>query len=311
MSLKKSVIQKKEKYKSRSLKKELLFPYFMCMPAVIMFAMFVVYPFGQGIVSSFTKWDGLSKMIPIGFTNYVNIYNDNLFWNAMKNTFIYAIWVTVMKNIFAMLLALFLSKKVIPGKTLFRTAIYMPVTLSYVVIGILWKWIYNPSFGILNPVLTALGLEGLIKGWLSDPAVAIYSVIWVDIWKWTGFHMVLFIAGLSGIPQDYYESASIDGANKWHQFWKITVPQLNSTLFTSILLSITGAFTANYPLVSVMTGGGPNNSTETASTYIVKTALKYVQLGKANAMSIYLFAFVVVFGILQLKIISRDEIYEN
>jgi len=288
-----------------------LFPYTMCLPALLMFCLFVVYPFAQGIVSSFTKWDGLSDMVPVGPANYINIFKDKLFWNAMQNTFLYAFWVTLVKNLFGVLLAMFLVKKVLPGKTLFRTAVYLPVTLSYVVIGILWMWIYNPTFGLLNPLLSALGLGGLIRGWLSDTSVAIYSVIWVDIWKWTGFHMVMFIAGLQGISEDYYEAAAIDGASKWNQFWKITVPQLNSTIFTSVLLSVTGAFTSNFALISVMTGGGPNNSTEVAATYIVKTALKYVNLGKANAMSIYLFGFVVAFGILQLKVLVKDENYEN
>lgn len=288
-----------------------LFPYLMCAPAILMFCLFVLYPFVQGIVSSFSKWDGLSDMKFIGFGNYANIWGDKLFWNAMKNTLRYAFWVTLIKNIAAVLLALFLAKKFLPGRTLFRTAVYLPVTLSYIVIGILWLWVFNPTFGLLNPLLQTLGLGGLIRGWLSDPGVAIYSVIWVDIWKWTGFHMVMYIAGLQSIPSDYYEAAVIDGANSWQRFWKITVPQLNSTIFTNILLSITGAFTSNYALVSVMTGGGPFNTTEVAATYIVKTALKYTNLGKANAMSIYLFAFVIIFGVIQFKLLVKDSNYDN
>jgi ABC-type sugar transport system permease subunit len=283
----------------------------MCAPAIVMFCMFVLYPFIQGIVVSFAKWDGLSDMKFFGFGNYVNIWGDKLFWNAIVNTMQYAFWVTVVKNIAAVLLALFLARKVLPGRTLFRTAVYLPVTLSYIVIGILWLWVFNPTFGLLNPLMELLGMGGLIQNWLSDPGVAMYSVIWVDIWKWTGFHMVMYIAGLQGIPADYYEAAVIDGANGWQQFWKITVPQLNSTIFTNILLSVTGAFTSNYALVSVMTGGGPFNTTEVAATYIVKTALKYTNLGKANAMSIYLFAFVIVFGVIQFKLLVKDDNYDN
>lgn len=288
-----------------------VFPYLMCLPALLLFCTFVLYPFFQGFVSSFHKWDGLSEMKWMGLRNYENIMKDTLFWNAMKNTFLYAVLVTVFKNVFAVLVALFLVKKVLPGRTLCRTAVFLPVTLSYVVIGVLWMWIFNPNFGLLNPLLNALGLGGLIRGWLSDPNVAFYSVIWVDIWKWVGFHMVLYIAGLQGISHDFYEAAAIDGANSWQRFWKITVPQLNSTIFTNILMSITGAFTSNYALVNVMTGGGPNNSTEVAATYIVKTGIKYVNLGKANAMTFVLFIFVLAFGIIQLKTISRDDNYDN
>jgi ABC-type sugar transport system permease subunit len=288
-----------------------VFPYLMCFPAILLFCMFILYPFFQGFVSSFHKWDGLSAMKWIGLRNYQNIFKDALFWNAMKNTFLYAILVTVFKNIFGVMLALFLVRKFLPGRTLFRTAVFLPVTLSYVVIGVLWMWIFNPTFGLLNPLMNTVGMGGFIRGWLSDPQVAIYSVIWVDIWKWTGFHMVLYIAGLQGISEDYYEAAAIDGATGWLCFWKITVPQLNSTIFINFLMSITGAFTSNYALVNVMTGGGPSNSTEVAATYIVKTGLKYVNLGKANAMTFVLFCFVLVFGLIQLKTISKDDNYGN
>lgn len=287
------------------------FPYLMIAPAILLFCIFVIYPFAQGFISSFHKWDGLSPMKWLGLRNYENIMQDSLFWGAMKNTFLYAILVTIVKNIFALLLALFLVKKVLPGRTLFRTAVYLPVTMSYVVIGVLWMWIFNPTFGLLNPLLEFLGLGGLIRGWLSDPEVAMYSVVWVDIWKWTGFHMVMYVAGLNGIPEDYYEAAAIDGASSWQRFWKITVPQLNSTIFTNLLMSVTGAFTSNYALVNVMTGGGPNNATEVAATYIVKTGLKYVNLGKANAMTFVLFIFTLAFGMIQLKTIVRDENYDH
>lgn len=288
-----------------------LFPFMMIAPILILFCVFVVYPFAQGFIASFHKWDGLSDMEWLGLRNYENTLKDPLFWSAMKNTFVYAILVTVFKNIFALLLAMFLIRKRLPGRTLFRTAIYLPVTMSYVVIGVLWMWIFNPSFGLLNPLLTFLGLESWIQGWLSDPEVAIYSVIWVDIWKWTGFHMVMYVAGLNAIPSEYYEAAAIDGTNGWQRFWKITFPQLNSTIFTNVLMSITGAFTSNYALVNVMTGGGPNNSTEVAATYIVKTGLKYVNLGKANAMTFILFLFTLAFGIIQLKTIVKDDNYGN
>jgi ABC-type sugar transport system permease subunit len=188
---------------------------------------------------------------------------------------------------------------------------FMPVTFSYVVIGVLWSWIYNPDFGLLNNFLTAIGCESLIKGWLSDSSIAIFSVTAVDIWKWSGFHMILYLAGIQGISKDYYEAASLDGANKIHQFFKITLPQLNATVVINILLSITGAFTSNYDIVNVMTGGGPYHSTEVALTYIVTQGFKLNAFGKSCAMSVILFVLVLIFGIIQVKTMSRDENYEN
>lgn len=285
------------------------FPYFMCLPAVILFTGIMVVAFIQGIVTSLFSWDGLGDMKWIGLKNYYFTVTDPIFWVSIKNTMLYAFFVTVMKNILGLLLAFLLMKELF-GRTLFRTATYMPVTFSYVVVGILWSWIFNPTFGILNAFLNAVGLGGWIQGWLSDPNIAMFSVMWVDIWKWVGFHMVLYLAGLQGIPKDLYEAASIDGANAPQRFIHITIPQLNSTLIVNVLLSVTGAFTSNYDVVKVMTGGGPFHSTEVALTYITDTAFKFSAVGKANAMSVVLFLFVFVFGFIQLKVMTRDENYE-
>ena len=227
----------------------------------------------------------------------------------MKHTFIYAILVTVIKNVLAFLLAYILVRKV-PFQTMFRTGIYLPVTLSYVVIGVLWSWVYNPTFGLINSFLTMIGKEEWILGWLSDPDIALYSVVVVDVWKWLGYHMVLYLAGMQAISKDYYEAASIDGANGFKQLIHITIPQLNSTIVVNVLMSLTGAFASNYDIVNVMTGGGPANSTEVSLTYIVSNAFRYSNMGKANAMSMILFAFVFVFGFIQLRIMSREDGYD-
>ena len=210
------------------------FPYLMCLPAVILFTLFVILPFVEGCRVSFFKWDGFSDMKWVGLKNYANVMHDDVFWLAMKNTFVYAILVTVMKNVIALALAYVLARK-FPLRTLFRTGIYMPVTLSYVVIGALWTWIYNPTFGLLNALLKALGLEHLIVGWLSDSRVALYSVVAVDVWKWIGYHMVLYLAGLQAISQDLYEAAALDGANGWQKFVNITIPSSTAPSWSTFL----------------------------------------------------------------------------
>lgn len=285
------------------------FPYLMCLPAVILFTLFVILPFVEGCRVSFFKWDGFSDMKWVGLKNYANVMHDDVFWLAMKNTFVYAILVTVIKNVIALALAYVLARK-FPLRTLFRTGIYMPVTLSYVVIGALWTWIYNPTFGLLNALLKALGLEHLIVGWLSDSRVALYSVVAVDVWKWIGYHMVLYLAGLQAISQDLYEAAALDGANGWQKFVNITIPQLNSTIVVNVLMSLTGAFASNFDIVNILTGGGPMHATEVSLTYIMTTAFKYNSMGKANAMSMILFLLVFLFGFAQLRIMSREDAYE-
>lgn len=286
-----------------------LFPYIMTAPAIILFALFVLAPFCYGLYTSFFRWDGLTEMKWIGINNYIFSVQDDIFLAALKNTFVYAFWVTLLKNFLGLGIAFLLVRQKW-FKALFRTAVYMPVTFSYVVIGVLWSWIYNPTFGILNELLRAIGASGLIQSWLGDPNIALYSIIWVDVWKWVGFHMILYLSGLQAIPTEYYEAGAIDGANAFHKFWYITMPQLNSIIVLNFLLSITGAFVSNYNLVNVMTGGGPFNSTEVALTYAVKTAFHFNSVGKSNAMSMILFAFVFTFGFLQLKMMTKEDSYE-
>ena len=287
-----------------------LFPYLMCLPALILFVLFVLAPFFTGLYTSFFRWDGFDTMKWVGLDNYKFSLSDDIFWLSLKNTLVFAVCVTIVKNIVALALAFVLSKSFI-GRTVFRTGIYLPVTLSYIVIGILWVWIFNPTFGLLNELLRLAGLENLILGWLSDPDIALYTVVAVDSWKWIGYHMVLYLAGLQAIPQSLYEAADIDGAGPLTKLFRVTIPQLNSTIVVNVVMSMTGAFVANYDIVYIMTDGGPFHSTEVALTHIMTTAYKYSALGKANAMSIILFAIVLIFGFAQLKMMARDDNYNN
>lgn len=287
-----------------------LFSYAMVAPAVVLFTLFAVYPFIKGIVLSFYRWDGLGPMVFIGGQNYENILLDGAYWAALKHTFFYAVFTTIVKNLLGFLLAkLMMSLKLMKG--FFRTIAYMPVTFSYVVCGLLWAWIFNPNFGLLNQFLIAIGAEGLIMGWLSDSSVALFSVMMVDVWRWAGFHMILYLAGLQAIPKDYYEAADIDGAGAFTRFWRITVPQLNGVIVLNVLMAVTGALVANYDIVNVMTGGGPYGATEVALTYIYRTAFEFYNLGKASAMSVILFAITLVFGVVQIVSMTRDSNYDT
>lgn len=280
--------------------------YLMVLPALALFILFVIYPLFQGAWISLHRWDGLSEMEWIGLDNYKFVFKDKIFWQAMRNTFQFAIGVTVIKNIAGLILAVLLNKKIF-GRTFFRASVFLPVTISFIVIGILWSWIFNPTFGLLNSMLSSLHLDFLIQGWLSDPKVALWSVMWVDIWKWTGFHMVLFLAGLQSIPEDLYEAASIDGANRWQSFSHITFPMLTAVTTVSVLMSFIGAFVSNYDVVYVMTGGGPFHATEVALTWIVSTTFRFASVGKANAMSIILFVLVAIFASIQLYVMTRGD----
>lgn len=285
------------------------FSYAMCAPALILFTVFVIYPFFKGLWISLHQWDGMGEMEWVGVQNYVYVLQDEAFWLSLKNTFVYAILSPLFKNILGLALAMLFVKS-LKGMNFFRVCTYIPYTFSYVVVGVLWTWIYNPTFGLLNAFLNLIGAGGLIRGWLSDPDIALYSVIAVDVWKCMGFHAVLFMSGLQAIPQDYYEAADIDGASSFKKFWHITIPQLNSTIVTSVLLAVTGAFVNNYDVVNTMTGGGPANATDVVLTRVMTATFKFLQMGKANAMSMLLVVFVAIFGFIQLRTMTRDENYE-
>lgn len=289
-------------------KRKNFFPYLMCLPALLLFTIFVIFPFINGFWISLNQWDGFSEMKWIGLKNYKFVVEDRIFWKAFFNTCIFAFFVTIIKNILGLLLGLILAR-IKKFNTFFRTAIYMPVTLSYIVVGLIWVWILNPNFGLLNNLLKALGLDFLIHGWLSEPKFAMACIIGADVWKWSGFHAVLYLSGIQAIPNELYEAAEIDGASSWHKFWYITCPQLNSTIVMNVLLSITGAFVSNYDIVKIMTGGGPFHSTEVVLTYAVTTAFNYSSLGKANAMSMILFFFVSIMGFMQLRLMTKKDIY--
>jgi ABC-type sugar transport system permease subunit len=279
--------------------------YLMILPAIIIYSIFVIYPMFKGLFVSFHRWDGLSEMKWIGLNNYRFVFKDQIFWNAMKNTLLFAFVVSIAKNVAAFFLAILLNRN-IKLRTFFRTATFLPVTLAFVVAGMLWSWMYNPIFGLINNFLKLVHLEIFIQGWLSDPKIALWSIMFVDIWKWVGFHMVLFLTGIQAIPEELYEAARIDGAGRWQSLFHITVPLVMQVTIVSFLLSITGAFVSNYDLVYVMTGGGPFHSTEVALTWIVSTTTRYAAVGKGNAMSMIMFLIVLVFGVFQMYFSQRN-----
>jgi len=293
------------KIKSRLRFRSSLFGLSLIGPAVLLYSVFVVYPLLLGFHISFYIWDGFSdNKIWNGLTNYSAALSDSVFVSALKNTLLFALVVTVVKNIAGLLLALAVSKKRI-GRDFFRTVIFLPVVISFVVLGILWSWIFNPSFGLANAFLHLFGVSSY-PGWLSDPHLALWTVMWVDIWKWTGFHMVLYLAALQNIPKDYFEAAQIDGGSNSQILRYITLPILRPVVAFNVMISLTGAFVSNYDVVYVMTKGGPFGSTEVALTYIVRKSFD-TGLGYANAMSIILFLGTLLFSAIQFRMMTRDQ----
>lgn len=263
----------------------------MILPAAILFALFFLWPFFNGLWLSFHRWDGFSPPRFIGVANYLRLTKDAVFLGALKNSFIFVILSLLLKNVLGLALALLLNR-VTFARAFIRASVFVPVTISFVAAGLLWSWIYNPVFGLLNAGLDLVGLAALKRSWLGDANVALYAVIAVDVWKWLGFHAVIYLAGLQTIPSELYEAARVDGASAWRRFWHITLPLMVPVVFINSILSLSGAFVRNFDIVHVLTQGGPNHATEVVITAMVKAAFNESQMGYAAAMGYALFVLV-------------------
>ena len=257
--------------------------------------------------SACINWDGFSPPTWAGLSNYARLMHDHIFLGALKNNLIFVVAILVLKNVLGLALALLLNRALF-GRAFFRAAAFIPVTMSFVAVGLLWSWIYNPVFGLLNALLDGVGLGMLKRSWLGDANIALYSIIVVDVWKWLGFHAVIYLAGLQTIPADLYESATMDGAKRIRRFWHITLPLMMPIVFINTILGLSGAFVRNFDIVYVLTKGGPNHATEVALTYMMTKAFKDGAMSYASAMGYVLFLIVGLACVVLLALMRRQRI---
>ncbi|OLP60888.1 ABC transporter permease [Xaviernesmea oryzae] len=279
----------------------------MLAPAAVLFGLFFLWPFFRGLWLSLTRWDGFSAPVFVGAANYLKLAQDRLFLGALENNLIFVVLILIFKNALGLGLAILLDRAVFLRGPI-RAAVFIPVTLSFAATGLLWSWIYNPVFGLLNAALDLVGLSALKLSWLGDADVALYSIVAVDIWKWLGFHAVIYLAGLQTIPHELYEAARIDGAGPLHRFRHITLPLMMPVVLINVILGLSGAFVRNFDIVQVLTQGGPNHATEVVMTLMVKTAFQDGNMGYASAMGYALFLIVGLACIGLLALMRRAKV---
>jgi ABC-type sugar transport system permease subunit len=280
--------------------------YLFVLPAFLLYAVFMIYPFAQSIYLSFTSWNGADPVKQwIGLANYRELLHDHQLGSALKHNLIWVVIGTAGPMIIGLFLAVLLWKRP-RGFTLFRTAYFMPQVLSSVVIAIVWGWIYNPIFGLLNKSLDKVGLQTVSRGWLGDPHFALYAVLVAAIWAETGFVFVVFLAGLQNVSRDLLEAATIDGANSWQRFWDVTVPQLANVVTVVGALLLIGGFNV-FDIVFVMTSGGPNNATEVIGTYTYTEAFTQNRVGYAATLSLVMTAISLVASFVFIRLRERSE----
>ena len=275
-------------------------------PSFIPLVAFLILPMFAAVVLSFTQWDLLTPATWIGFANYSELFQSPVFWRTLKNSIIFILGYLPLVYFLGLGAALGLNRK-FNGSTFLRAAYFLPVITSWVIVSLLWKWILNPQGGIVNSLLSEVGITG--PGWWTSTTWAMPTVILASAWKDLGYVMLILLAGLQSIPPEYQEAAAIDGASRRQILRHITLPLLTPATFFVIVISLINNFQV-FDQIYLMTDGGPEGSTSVLVQQIVNNSFDYGRMGYASAMSMVLFAIILVVTLMQLKLQKRWVNYE-
>lgn len=276
-------------------------------PAIILFMLFVIYPFCKGIFLSFTNWNGYSPSYKfVGFSNYIKMFTDSNVLIAFKNTLIYGAGSTVIQNVLGILLAIFLNQK-FRGRGLVRTVVYLPVMIAPLIMGYIMYFFFAYNNGAINDILNVLGLASV--DWLADGNRAIIILTVVNSLQFVGISMVLYLAGLQNISTMYYEAASIDGATGFQQFKNITLPLLTPAITSSVTINLIGGLKL-FDVISALTGGGPGYDTHSVSTLIHRLYFGSERAGYASAIGLVFFVFIMIISNIVVKSMEKRQVIE-
>ncbi|OJX19815.1 MAG: sugar ABC transporter permease [Devosia sp. 67-54] len=276
-------------------------------PSLVLFAVFTALPVIAAFFISFTHWDLFNPPKLALLDNYVALWNDPIFRQVLGNTGYYVLLAVPLQMLLGLLCALGLNRGV-PGQAFFRVVYFLPVVTSTVAAGLVWAWLFNSNFGLINMGLSLFGVTDLPK-WLVSSKWAMPAVIAVSVWQGLGYAMVLFLAGLQNIRQDIYEASALDGATGMRRLWHITLPLLSPMTFFVLIISIIGSFQV-FELVYVMTKAGPSNATNTLVFFIYQNGFMFYQMGIASAAAMVLFLIVLTLTLVQYRLQDRWVHYD-
>lgn len=282
--------------------KQRLTPYLFLLPAGVLLILTVFLPTAQAIFLSFTRYEYDLTQLPqwVGLTNFRRLWQDAIFWQTLRQTLLYLLGVVPLLVTLPLMLAILVNRK-LRGIAGFRATYYTPVIVSMVVAGLAWKYLYGET-GLFNQILQILGFPGV--PWLTSPQLALFSVMAVTVWKGLGYYMVIYLAGLQGIPGELYEAAALDGSHGWRQHWDITIPLMRPYLLLVGTISALSALKV-FEEVYVMTQGGPRNRSKTIVYYLYEQAFDRLEIGYACAIGLVLFLAVLGFSLINLKLSHR------
>lgn len=273
------------------------------LPAIIGTVIFIIIPVICSFGLSFTKWDLVNPIQFVGFKNYIDLFNESLFYKILINTIVFAISTSVLGVIIPLILAVILNSK-IRGSEFYKTAYFLPFITPMIVIGVIWEWIFDPNIGLLNQFLN------LHINWLYDTHFAMPALIIVSVWKLIGYNMIIFLSALSSISQSMFEAAKIDGANAFQTFKNVTIPLLSPTIFFVVIITAISSFQV-FDLIYLMTEGGPLDSTNVLVYAIYKNAFEYFNVGKASAIAYVLFLIILVLTLIQWNLRKKTVYIEE
>jgi raffinose/stachyose/melibiose transport system permease protein len=275
-------------------------------PALLIYLVFMIYPFLNTIYLSFTNWDGITANKDwVGLSNYVRVFGEEAALKAFVNNIIWVILGTVAPVVLGLFEALLVWSGA-RGSLLFRTLFFLPFVLPLVVVGIVWQWIYHPLFGIVNTVLDSFGLDWLSRGWLADPHTALYAVLIAAVWGQTGFCFLILHASLQNVDMSTVEAAMIDGANWFQRARSIVIPQIAPQITMVTAVTLIGGF-AVFDIIYVMTGGGPGNASQVLATYTVKVAFQQNEAGYGSSLAMLITILSLVSAVAFVRLRERQR----
>lgn len=295
-----------KKIKSPMRKREAKWFYIFILPWILGFFLFTFFPMAMSAVLSFMKWDYVQAPRFVGWENFITLFHDDVFYKSLQVTIIYAVFSVPLSLLVSFIFALLLNTG-IKGLSVYRTLFYLPSLVSGAAASILWMWMFNPEFGVINTILGYFGIDG--PGWIYDKNWALPALIIMSLWGFGG-SMLIYLSGLQGIPTELYEAAKIDGAGKATTLFKITIPMMTPVIFYNLIMGIIGSL-QTFTQAFVMTDGGPNYSTYFYVLYLYKNAFKNFKIGYASAQAWILFFIILALTALVFRSSAAWVYYEN
>ncbi|GGG66463.1 carbohydrate ABC transporter permease [Paenibacillus radicis (ex Gao et al. 2016)] len=278
-------------------------------PTLVFFCVFTLYPIFRGIYISFYDWSGSAKNMDfIGLDNFRELLKDPIIWTAIKNDYFLVVGKVIGILLLATLFAIAITRLNIRGSSFYRVIFFIPNIISVVVIGVLWRYVYNPNMGFINSFLTLFKGEQVQTAWLGQENTAMWSLLWPSIWAGIGFYMILLIAAILSIPSELYEAADLDGASQGRQFWSVTVPLIWEQMKVSILHIVMTTLNGSFIIVWIMTEGGPDNSTQVMGSYLYQMGFRQYHMGYAAAIGVLILILSFITTVVLQRLLRRETI---